>query len=105
MAGIGRRKRCMSEPSVETNVPRSNKLLTRVWLTCLAVTAVVMVYGLICYPAAPYHHRDGAYYDKLKRPSDEKTYRGYLVWQSGFFCSAAVLGLVTLPLLLRRRSH
>ena len=83
---------------------RQSNSIQRVWLVCVALTALAMLYGVIRYPHAPIRLReDGVYRDKAGREVTPAQADAFKTWERCLLGSFAVLALASIPLAISRR--
>ena len=84
---------------------KRHKIMESICLLCVALVVVLMLYGVISYPYAPIRPRDGGYFDKSGHEFTEAQFQTFKTWEYCLFGSFGMLGIVSIPLILSRRSR
>lgn len=84
---------------------QQHKVMQSIWLGCIAFVVVVMLYGVVRYPHAPIRPRGGGYFDKAGREFTETEFETFRTWEYCLFGSFGVLGILSIPMALSRRSR
>jgi len=78
---------------------KKRKIGDLIWLGCFALVALVMFYGLICYPYAPIRlHNDGHYRDKTGHEFSEAQFNTFTIWEHWHWGTFVMLAAATVPL-------